>query len=444
MTAPQDAHQQAPRRATQWFADPMLHAVVGLGITQIISWGTCLYGLGVLADPISAETGWSRSLIFSGLTVALLASSVVSPWTGRMIDRHGARAVMAAGSLLSAVGLLILAFAANPTVYIFAWLILGPAMRMTLYDAAFAALVQVTPTRGRRAISYLTLFGGFASTIFWPIGHELALSIGWRETLIVYACLHALVCLPLHWWSLARREQAPTSPSAVPVPQDTETATPENARVPAAPTAMTDTQQHEAPLEGRARFTAMALFALVVSANGFVFGAMSVHLVSVIGAAGVPLALAVNIAAMKGVAQVAGRVGDIVFGRNIDPLTVGRLAIALLPVGLIVLLLADGAVALIITFTLLLGVSNGLVTIMRGAVPLKLFGPRGYGEVLGILATPYWLMNALAPATFAFVVDGLGATAGVLLLLVAAIVAMLAMECLTFWLARRPSQAVAR
>ena len=76
----------------------------------------------------------------------------------------------------------------------------------TLYDAAFAALVQVTPTRGRRAISYLTLFGGFASTVFWPIGYALNASVGWRTTLLASAAVNLLVCMPLHWFGLARRD----------------------------------------------------------------------------------------------------------------------------------------------------------------------------------------------------------------------------------------------
>ena len=61
-----------------------------------------------------------------------------------------------------------------------------------------------------------------------------------------------------------------------------------------------------------------------------------------------------------------------------------------------------------LAFTLLFGVSNGLVTIMRGAVPLALFGPKGYGEMLGILATPYLLLAALAPAAFAMIVERWG------------------------------------
>ena len=192
-----------PARAS---ADPMTVAVVCLGFTQIIAWGTTLYCLGVLGKPIAADTGWSQTLVFGGLTMGLLVSSAVSTSIGRLIDQRGARLVMCLGSLLVAAGLIALALARQTSHYLAAWALLGLAMRMSLYDAAFAAIVQVTPTRGRRAISYLTLFGGLASTVFWPIGYAIEASYGWRVTLLVFAAINLVVCLPLNWFGLARRE----------------------------------------------------------------------------------------------------------------------------------------------------------------------------------------------------------------------------------------------
>ena len=67
-----------------------------------------------------------------------------------------------------------------------------------------------------------------------------------------------------------------------------------------------------------------------------------------------------------------------------------------MPLSFLVLMLGGASFWTALAFTLLFGISNGLVTIMRGAVPLALFGPKGYGEVLGILATPYLLLAAIA------------------------------------------------
>ena len=88
--------------------DPFFFAVCALGLSQITAWGTSFYCLGVLAGPIAVDTGWSRSLVYFGFTVALLAMGLVSTWTGRTIDRRGARAVMSIGTLLVSAGLVAL------------------------------------------------------------------------------------------------------------------------------------------------------------------------------------------------------------------------------------------------------------------------------------------------------------------------------------------------
>ena len=186
--------------------DPLLLAVCALGLAQITAWGTSYYCLGVLADPIATDTGWSRGFVYFGYTVSLLAMGAVSPWAGRAIDRLGGRTVMAAGTMLVSAGLFALSRVTSEGGYLAVWALLGVGMRLALYDAAFAALVQVVPTRGRLAISYLTLFGAFASTVFWVLGHYLNEAGGWRQTLELFAVINLAVCLPLNWIGLAHRE----------------------------------------------------------------------------------------------------------------------------------------------------------------------------------------------------------------------------------------------
>ena len=221
----------------------MMRAVLALGVTQITAWGTSFYCLGVLAGPISRDTGWSRGFVFLGFTVALLAMGLVSSAVGRAIDRRGARAVMTLGTALVSLGLFALSQVRSEAAYLVVWAFLGVGMRLCLYDAAFAALVQVAPSRGRKAISYLTLFGAFASSVFWLLGHALNERLGWRQTLVAFALINLAVCLPLHWYGLARRESDRSGgPSGAPV------ATPDGP-----------------PLEGTTRSIAIALFALIMS-----------------------------------------------------------------------------------------------------------------------------------------------------------------------------------
>lgn len=413
MTAPAASTPRAGWRAR--LADPMTRAVVALGITQITAWGTSYYSLGVLAGPISEDTGWSRGFVFLGFTVALLAMGVVSGAVGRAIDRHGARAVMTLGTVLVSLGLFGLAHVRSEAAYLAVWVFLGLGMRLCLYDAAFAALVQVAPSRGRQAISYLTLFGAFASSVFWVVGHALNEQVGWRQTLVLFALINLAICLPLHWFGLARRESAPSE------------VTPAG---PASPSA------DGPPLEGRARSVAIALFALIMSLNGFVFGVISVQLVPLLEAAGLATAAAVWVASLKGVAQFGGRVVEIAFARNLRAISVGRIAVGVLPPSLLLLLTGTGSVPLVVAFTLLMGASQGVITIVRGAVPLALFGARGYGTVLGVIATPVLVVNAASPTVFAWIVDHWGWDVARASLLAGASAAWLAMEVMSRWYER--------
>jgi MFS family permease len=408
------ASQRSPGRR-HWWTDPLVVSVNALGLTQITAWGTSFYCLGVLAKPIAADTGWSTGTIFLGFSVALVVMGLISTWVGRLIDRVGARAVMSIGTIVVSAGLLALSQVRDVASYLAVWAVLGVGMRCCLYDAAFAALVQVVPSRGRAAISYLTLYGAYASTIFWVIGHYLNDAYGWRGTLVIFAGINLAVCLPLNWLGLSWREPpVPVVPSAKPAEA--------SAEGPA--------------LEGRLRVIGIALFALIMSLNGFVFGVISIQLVPLLEAAGLAGATAVWVASLKGHGQFSGRLVEIFFAKNLKAMTVARIAIGVLPATLVLLMLAHGELMLLVAFTLLLGASQGVITIVRGAVPLALFGAKGYGAVLGLIATPILLVNAFSPTVFALIVEQIGWQNAFNALLVCSILSWLAIELMSRWYER--------
>jgi predicted MFS family arabinose efflux permease len=295
--------------------------------------------------------------------------------------------------------------------YFAVWAVLGVGMRCCLYDAAFAALVQVTPSRGRKAISYLTLYGAYASTVFWVIGHYLNEAYGWRGTLIAFAAINLAVCLPLNWIGLSRRDT-----------RDDATITGATATSPDGPV-----------LEGRMRVVGIILFALIMSLNGFVFGVISLQLVPLLEAAGLAGATAVWVASLKGHGQFAGRLVEIFFGRNLKAMTIARIAIGVVPASLLLLFLARGDLWLLVAFTLSLGASQGVITIVRGAVPLALFGANGYGAVLGLIATPILLVNAFSPAVFALLVDQFGWQISLYAMLGSSIATWMGIELMSRW-----------
>ncbi len=205
----------------------------------------------------------------------------------------------------------------------------------------------------------------------------------------------------------------------------------------AAPTGKPAASPDGPPLEGRARSVAIALFALIMSLNGFVFGVISVQLVPMLEAAGLMTAAAVWVASMKGVAQFGGRVVEILFARNLRAITVGRIAVGILPPTLLLLLFGTGSLSMVVAFTLLMGASQGVITIVRGAVPLALFGVKGYGAVLGAIATPVLVVNAASPTAFAWIVDRWGWGTARVVLLVSCSAGWLAMELMSRWYERQ-------
>ena len=108
-------------------------AIVGLGVTQIIAWGTIYYALAVVGPSITRDFVWAAQWTYVGFSAALVVAGLCSPIAGRMVDQHGGRLVMSLGSVVAAVGLAVLALSHSWTAYLAAWMILGVAKSMVLY-----------------------------------------------------------------------------------------------------------------------------------------------------------------------------------------------------------------------------------------------------------------------------------------------------------------------
>src|SRR5437763_6820278 len=154
--------------------------VTTLGVTQILAWGSSYYLPAVLAKPVAADTRWPLPWVVGGLSLGLLVAGLVSPRVGRAVERTGGRPVLALSSALLAVGLAGIGLAPSLPAYLAAWAVVGLGMGAGLYDAAFATLGRLYGREARGAITKLTLLGGFASTVCWPLSAFLVGALGWR------------------------------------------------------------------------------------------------------------------------------------------------------------------------------------------------------------------------------------------------------------------------
>lgn len=373
--------------------------VSALGITQIISWGSAYYAISVLAKPMAEELGWSLTLIFAGFSLSLLAGGLVAKPVAAFIEARGGRITMTLGSLGLGAGLGLIGLTQEPFLYMAAWALIGFASRLTLYEAAFATLVEIYGTGARRMISVLTLFGGLASTIFWPICHALNELYGWRLTWALTALMVIMICTPLHAL-MPRLSAVAKGPLAG------------------------DTANDGEPLVGLdQRSFAIAMLALALALNSFVFTALSAHFIPSLVLMGVVTATAVWIASIKGVFQTLGRLAELMFGQSLNPFHLAMIAMGGMPLAFLALFLFGATSAGLILFSALYGVANGLVTIVRGGVPLVLFGRHGYARVLASIATPGLIVTATAPTAYALVLDTIGPAAGFVLLFALSVIA---------------------
>jgi len=350
-----------------------------LAFTQIASWGALYYAFAVLAPDIGRDLGLSNATAFAAFSWSLLVAGLAATPIGAMVDRHGGRWVMAAGSVTSAIGLAWLANAHSLFDYVGAWTVIGLASALTLYEAAFATINRRVAVGAPRAISTLTLFAGFASTIFWPLTHLLDARIGWRDTYLVYALVQLALCLPLHLWLGSDAARAPAPAGAV---RDSHT------------------------LGEAIRHPSFWKLALAFSVNFFIFSALAAHLIPMLQALGHAAGTAVLLAALIGPMQVAGRLGERTLARDAAPQVVGRFVFSTLPFGLLALALLGTQAWAVALFCALYGMSNGVLTIVRGTLPRVLFGARHYGAITGAMAAPALLAKAAAPMVAAVILAG--------------------------------------
>ncbi|GJD72686.1 MFS transporter [Methylobacterium sp. J-043] len=379
-----------------------------LGVIQILTWGSSFYLLSVLATPMSRDTGWPLGWVIGGLSLGLLVAGLVSPRVGAFIGEHGGRPMLAFAAIALALGLTGLALAPYVTAYLAAWLLIGLGMGTGLYDPAFATLGRLYGAEARSAITTLTLWGGFASTVCWPLSAFLLEQVGWRGTCLAYAALHLTVTLPL---------------VLVVIPS------------PPPPTARRlKGSNASARLDGRER-RAFLLMAGVLTLGGTVMAMVSVHLITLLQARGVALTSAVAYGALIGPSQVGARIIEMAGKGRHHPLWTLTAAMVLVILGIAMLTAGLPLVGLALV---LYGAGNGIYSIARGTVPLALFGPERYAALVGRLARPGLVAQALAPSVGAVVLTHAGADATYALLSVLA-VANVALA-LSLWRVRPRSQ----
>ena len=341
---------------------------------------------------------------------------------GAAIDRGHGRLVMGLGAVLG--GLLLLAWSQVDSLVLFyaIFVCLGCVQAATLYEPAFAVTMRrVGPDQARRGITAITLWGGFASTVFVPLIQLLLDQFGWRGALVALGGLNMILTAGLYFWAIRPARDA----VAAPPPRD-------------APP----------PLQGR---TAVAwavrrpvfwLLAFAFVAFTATFSAFSFHIYPLLLERGMATASVVTVISVIGPAQVLGRIAIWVLAPTAPVRTVGSLIVAIFPLALIAFAALPAELAVLVVVAAFWGAANGIMTIVRGLAVPEMLSRQAYGAINGALTAPSLVAMALAPLAAAALWSATGSYDAVLLALIGGATVL----ALGFWTAaaisRRPGQGV--
>lgn len=363
--------------------DRALVLITALGIGQICGWGSLYYSFPLIAEAMMAELGWSRTNLYGAATAGLVLAGFLAYPVGVAVDKGYGRRLMAGASLLA--GLLIFMWSQVSSLLGFYLIIagVGALQAATLYEPAFAVIVRrVGPARARSGITAITLWGGFASTVFIPLVQFLLDHWGWRDALLVLALINGVLCAALYYGFIRpEKDIVHVIPSHHECQQQTD----------------------QQAIRASFRQPVFWLLMLALTAYAGAFTAFTFHMYPLFLEGGLSTQNVVWVIATIGPAQVAGRILISMFGAGMSMRRIGTLVVVIFPLVFIVLALQPSSFWIVAAACIAYGASNGIFTIVRGLVVPEMLSTRAYGALNGILTFPSTLAKAFAPLVAAWI-----------------------------------------
>jgi MFS family permease len=357
--------------------------VAALAVTETVSWGVLYYTFAVFLVPMQRELGWSRAELSGAFSLALATSAVAAFPVGRWLDRHSPRPLMTLGSLLGA--LLVLAWSRVDDLLTFylLWAGIGLAMACVLYEVAFTVVTKWFRERPRRALTAVTLVGGFASFVFSPLSSWLIEAHGWREALVVLAVVLAVTTVPLHTLFVRRPPSFDNGAPALTLPDP-------------------ESPIREANVAAGAALASSAFWYLTLAfvLSSFAISAVAVHLIPYLLEGGRSASFAAFAAGLMGLMQVPGRIVFATATRSAPRRHEAPAVFLLQAVGLAILAATTSVPGVIVAVSLF-GMGNGMATLVRATALAEAYGSASYGSIGGAAATCATGARAVAPVAAA-------------------------------------------
>lgn len=366
--------------------------VWALGLTTIVSYGTTQYYFSVLLLPVQHDLHSTRAVISGAFSLGLLVYGGLGIGIGRIVDRRGARALMAAGSALGGGSLVLLSQVQQAWQFYALWaggVALGNAL--TFYPVTFTVITNWFIRRRGSALAALTLLGGLAGPLFLPLAGFLVPRYGWRPTTLAFGLAQLAIALPLHALVVRRH------PEDLGLLPDGERPLPG-----AAQPGPAGFQIGEA-LRAPAFWTLTLSSALSLLASSVVLA----HQVAYLVGRGLDPGFAATAAGLVGVASLPGRY---VINRLSESVGAQRLlALSCVTQGLgVVLLTQAGRPPFLWGYIVLYGAAFGAVSPLRASTMADQFGRRAYGAITAVQGLPVAVAAAAGPLAAGLLFDRLG------------------------------------
>ena len=362
-----------------------LFLIIALGINCTIGYGTLFYSFSLLSLEITQHFSWSKEFVYGVYSSGIIFSAILAPLFGKILDRYGTQLPMTLGSLIVVISLVSMSIVNTKVGYILSILLLEVAAVLVVYESAFVALTQALGSSARRAITQITLMGGFASTIFWPLIDALLNIVDWQTIYLLMAVLHALVCMPLHWLALQPLACKNTKHMNGSKSDDGKTIINRN-------------PNHD--------YTIELMIAFTVGVIAFCINGTQIHFFTLMKGLNIAEASGVLASALIGPSQVVARILEMTLGQKISPLKIGIISTSMMLISLIGLSLATIiSTQLALLFAVFFGIGQGLNYIIRGTIPLYIFGNQQYGTITGRINAVRILLTAAAPISFSLMID---------------------------------------
>ncbi len=361
--------------------------VLGLAFGQFITYAGVYYAFPALLPDLLVHTGWSVGALAAGPTLSFLVMAMLTPFTGRLVDRGWGGEMLIWLPGLAAIPLAFMGFVSSHWVYLALWALIGVAQAGMYYETCFAFLTRRLGDGARKAITLVTLVAGFAGTLAFPLGHYLGHSFGADWAFVVFAAMIPVLAVPANLWAVRRlramaRAEAASGPLTEPAPF-----------------------RPVRRAMGKGAFWALVAMFGALMLNHSVILTFALLLFHDRGADPATAALA---ASCLGPAQVLGRLALVAGGARISNRLATALSVVMLTMAGVVLTFGSGVVALVFVFAALQGAGIGILSILRPVLIADYLGRAGFGGISGAVAISPILSAALGPFIGAWLLAGGG------------------------------------